>query len=62
MHLIFTVYVRCISFIWYYPFQPIPYSGACGMGLCGGELDEVVSLEDDSDLDRTFGILDGTCE
>lgn len=62
MRLKFTVYFRCISYIWYYPIQPVPYTGACGLGVCDGKLDEVVLLADDSDLDRTFGILNGTCE
>ncbi|CAM9519920.1 unnamed protein product [Sphacelaria rigidula] len=49
----------CIDFVYYYPEQPIPY-GLCGLENCDGSFDEVLTLADDSTLDRTFGIVD-TC-
>ena len=51
--------VRCIDFVYYYPAQPIPF-GSCGLGNCNGSLDSAVALDDDSTLNRTFGIVD-TC-
>ncbi|CAM9395306.1 unnamed protein product [Sphacelaria rigidula] len=49
----------CIDFVYYYPAQPIPF-GMCGIGTCNGSLDNIVALDDDSTLNRTFGIVD-TC-
>lgn len=50
---------RCIDFVFYYPVQPIPF-GICGMYFCDGTLDETVSLDADSDFNRTYGIVE-TC-
>lgn len=52
---------RCIDYVWYYPVQPIPDLGTCGVGFCGGSLDETTALDDDSDLDRSFGYVE-TCD
>ena len=51
---------RCIDFVFYYPDQNVPMSGACGFDLCNGTMDEREELAADSDFDRTFGIVD-TC-
>ncbi|CAM9984682.1 unnamed protein product, partial [Pylaiella littoralis] len=50
----------CIGYIFYYPNQNIPDSGTCGVSACGGGLLEESALDDDSDFNRTFGIVD-TC-
>lgn len=50
---------RCVDFIYYYPNQKIPGSGACGIYACGGSL-ETTELEADSDFNRIFGLVD-TC-
>lgn len=50
---------RCVDFIYYYPNQKIPESGACGLYACGGTL-EAMELEADSDFNRVFGVVD-TC-
>lgn len=51
---------RCIDYIYYYPNQRVPDSGACGVYACNGNLLEWSELDADSDFDRTFGIVD-TC-
>ena len=40
----------------YYPKQDIPFSGACGFQACGGSMKENLTLDDDSDFSRSFGI------
>lgn len=51
---------RCIVFLYYYPAQPVPL-GYCGVGYCDGTIDNAVALEDDSDLDRSYGIIHASC-
>lgn len=46
--------------MYYYPDQQVPFSGACGYEMRGGELVEESAFSDDYDFDRTFGIVD-TC-
>ncbi|CAM9974997.1 unnamed protein product [Ascophyllum nodosum] len=46
----------CIDFMYYYPKQDIPLSGACGIEACGGFMKEYLALDDDSDFSRSFGI------
>lgn len=55
-----TLSLRCVDFIFYYPNQKIPVSGSCGFEYCGGSLLGTLELDDDSDFNRTFGIVD-TC-
>ncbi|CAM9885372.1 unnamed protein product, partial [Laminaria digitata] len=50
----------CIDFVLYYPDQNVPFSGACGVGMCGGSMDEAEELAADSDFERFFGVVD-TC-
>lgn len=52
---------RCIDFVFYYPRQLIPYGGTCGLGICGGTVDFLKELEDDSDFNRTFGSVADIC-
>ena len=47
---------RCIDYVFYYPNQAIPESGACGFQACDGSMKEYMALEDDSDFSRSFGI------
>lgn len=51
---------RCIDYIYYYPAQNVPDSGACGFFACDGNLLGWSELDVDSDFNRTFGIVD-TC-
>lgn len=51
---------RCVDFVFYYPNQNIPNAGSCGLGSCGGSILGESKLDDDSDFNRTFGIVD-TC-
>lgn len=44
----------------YYPDQNAPRSGACGLGICNGTMEEPEELTADSDFERTFGTVD-TC-
>lgn len=46
--------------MFYYPAQPMPFAGMCGPGFCGGEFLGSVELEDESDFNRIFGIVE-TC-
>ncbi|CBJ33480.1 conserved unknown protein [Ectocarpus siliculosus] len=50
----------CIDFVFYYPDQRMPDTGACGVGACDGGVLGYSQLEADSDFNRTFGIVD-TC-
>ncbi|CAM9637657.1 unnamed protein product [Ectocarpus fasciculatus] len=50
----------CIDYILYYPDQRLPSGGACGLSACDGSVLGYSELEDDSDFNRTFGIVD-TC-
>ncbi|CBJ30302.1 conserved unknown protein [Ectocarpus siliculosus] len=50
----------CIDFVFYYPDQKLPDRGACGSNLCNGTLLGYSELEDVSDFNRTFGVVD-TC-
>ncbi|CAM9688005.1 unnamed protein product [Ectocarpus sp. 12 AP-2014] len=50
----------CIDYILYYPDQRLPNGGACGFFACDGSILSYSELEEDSDFNRTFGILD-TC-
>ncbi|CAM9478820.1 unnamed protein product, partial [Ectocarpus sp. 12 AP-2014] len=51
---------QCIDYILYYPDQRLPNGGACGFFACDGSILSYSELEEDSDFNRTFGILD-TC-
>ncbi|CAM9815198.1 unnamed protein product, partial [Ectocarpus fasciculatus] len=49
----------CMDFLYYYPAQVIPEGGYCGgLGTCGGSFLGITALEDDTDFNRTFGIVD----
>ncbi|CAM9945358.1 unnamed protein product [Scytosiphon promiscuus] len=48
----------CIDYLYYYPDQQVPNSGACGLLFCEGEMTGITDLSDDSDFNRTFGIVD----
>ncbi|CAM9101397.1 unnamed protein product [Ectocarpus fasciculatus] len=50
----------CIDFVYYYPDQRLPNRGACGSFSCNGTMLSYSELEDDSDFNRTFGVVD-TC-
>ncbi|CAM9660109.1 unnamed protein product, partial [Ectocarpus sp. 13 AM-2016] len=50
----------CIDFVFYYPDQKLPDRGACGSNFCNGTLLGYSELEDVSDFNRTFGVVD-TC-
>lgn len=50
-----------MDIVYYYPVQPVPY-GSCGLFACGGILvDGINELGANSNLNRTFGIVDTTC-
>ncbi|CAN0228748.1 unnamed protein product, partial [Hapterophycus canaliculatus] len=48
----------CIDYIYYYPDQKMPDSGACGLAYCGGGILAESELPSDSDFNRTFGMVD----
>ncbi|CAN0200834.1 unnamed protein product [Ectocarpus sp. 12 AP-2014] len=50
----------CVDFVFYYPDQRMPDTGACGVGACDGGVLDYSELEADSDFNRTFGMVD-TC-
>lgn len=50
---------RCMDFLFYYPAQIIPGGGYCGgLERCGGGFLGITELEDATDFNRTFGIVD----
>lgn len=44
-----------MDFITYYPAQPLPTIGWCGLNICGGRLEQIARLPDNSDFARSFG-------
>eukprot|EP00752_Nemacystus_decipiens_P002628 g2460.t1 len=50
----------CIDYVFYYPNQGLPDTGACGFGACGGFIDDFSELEAGHGFNRTFGVVD-TC-
>ncbi|CBJ30300.1 conserved unknown protein [Ectocarpus siliculosus] len=50
----------CIDYVLYYPDQRLPNGGACGLLACDGSILSYSELEEDSDFNRTFGVVD-TC-
>ncbi|CAM9614565.1 unnamed protein product [Ectocarpus sp. 13 AM-2016] len=48
----------CVDFVFYYPDQRMPDTGACGVGACDGDVLGYSELEADSDFNRTFGMVD----
>ncbi|CAM9386585.1 unnamed protein product [Ectocarpus sp. 12 AP-2014] len=49
----------CMDFLFYYPAQIIPDGGYCGgLERCGGSFLGITELEDETDFNRTFGIVD----
>lgn len=48
-----------MDFLFYYPAQIIPDGGYCGGDeRCGGSFQGITELEDETDFNRTFGIVD----
>lgn len=48
-----------MDFLFYYPAQIIPDGGYCGgLKRCGGSFLGITELEDETDFNRTFGIVD----
>lgn len=55
---------RCVDFVYYYPIQPLE-RGVCSPSFCNSSLDfeySVETLDDDSDLDRTYGVIESCAD